>query len=129
MLDKIKIIAKDLVCVNIVTNQGGIPQYITETDFNAKLLAIKYFISQYTGISCYSYYCKSLEDSDPRRKPNPGMLQEAWDEWLGRDYTKEDCLMIGDASGKEGQFSDSDKKCAENFGIDYMDVENFINYE
>lgn len=35
-------------------------------------------------------------------------------------------LMNGDASGKEGQFSDSDKKTAENFGIDYLDVEDFI---
>ena len=35
--------------------------------------------------------------------------------------------MIGDASGKEGQFSDSDKKTAENFGIDYMDVDDFVN--
>ena len=34
--------------------------------------------------------------------------------------------MIGDASGKEGQFSDSDKKTAENFGIDYLDVEDFV---
>ena len=33
-----------------------------------------------------------------------------------------------DASGKEGQFSDSDKKTAENFGIDYMDVNDFVNY-
>lgn len=41
------------------------------------------------------------------------------------NLTKDDCLMIGDASGKEGQFSDSDKKTAENFGIDYMDVEDF----
>lgn len=39
---------------------------------------------------------------------------------------KDDCLMIGDASGKEGQFSDSDKKTAENFGIDYMDVGDFV---
>ena len=38
---------------------------------------------------------------------------------------KRNMLMIGDASGKEGQFSDSDKKCAENFGIDYMDVADF----
>ena len=48
------------------------------------------------------------------------------------NLTIDDCLMIGDASGKEGQFSDSDKKTAENFGIDYMDVEDFIkemNYE
>ena len=39
-------------------------------------------------------------------------------------------LMIGDASGKPGQFSDSDKKTAENFGIDYLDVEDFckINF-
>lgn len=43
------------------------------------------------------------------------------------DYIKQNSLMIGDASGKEGQFSDSDKKTAENFGIDYMDVEDFVN--
>lgn len=35
-------------------------------------------------------------------------------------------LMIGDASGKEGQFSDSDKKTAENFGCEYMDVNDFV---
>ena len=33
--------------------------------------------------------------------------------------------MIGDASGKKGQWSDTDKKTAENFGIDYMDVDDF----
>ena len=38
---------------------------------------------------------------------------------------KSEMLMIGDASGKPGQFSDSDKKTAENFGIDYLDVEDF----
>ena len=35
--------------------------------------------------------------------------------------------MIREASGLEGQFSDSDKKTAENFGIDYMDVSEFVN--
>ena len=35
-------------------------------------------------------------------------------------------MMIGDASGKEGQFSDSDKKTAENFGCEYMDVDDFV---
>ena len=43
------------------------------------------------------------------------------------DCIKPKSLMIGDASGKEGQFSDSDKKTAENFGIDYIDVDDFIN--
>lgn len=35
--------------------------------------------------------------------------------------------MISDASREEGQFSDCDKKTAENFSIDYMDVNNFVN--
>lgn len=34
--------------------------------------------------------------------------------------------MIGDASGNDGQFSDTDKKTAENFGIDYIDVDDFV---
>jgi hypothetical protein len=37
------------------------------------------------------------------------------------------CLMVGDASGLEGQFSDSDKMCAFNAGISYMDVSEFIS--
>lgn len=35
-------------------------------------------------------------------------------------------ITIGDASGKEGQWSDSDKKTAENFVCDYMDVDDFV---
>lgn len=40
--------------------------------------------------------------------------------------TNNSIMMIGDASGKEGQFSDSDKKTAENFGCEYMDVDDFV---
>ena len=47
----------------------------------------------------------------------------------GITIAKEDCLMIGDASGLEGQFSDSDLKTAENFGCDYLDVIEFTNME
>lgn len=36
-------------------------------------------------------------------------------------------IVNGFNSGTEGQFSDSDKKTAENFGIDYMDVSEFVN--
>ena len=42
------------------------------------------------------------------------------------EYIKQKSIIIGNASGKEGQFSDSDKKTAENFGIDYMDVNDFV---
>ena len=57
------------------------------------------------------------------------MLEELLGDYVGHyfDFNKQVMLMIGDASGKEWQFSDSDKKTAENFGIDYMDVEDFIN--
>lgn len=43
------------------------------------------------------------------------------------EHSKSSMIMIGDASGKPGDFSDSDKKCAENFGIDYLDIEDFLN--
>lgn len=53
-------------------------------------------------------------------------------EYMNNDEDEEEkivydtILMIGDASGKEGQFSDSDKKTAENFGCEYMDVDDFV---
>lgn len=57
------------------------------------------------------------------------MLEDLTELYIGDDldYIKSVSLMIGDASGKEGQFSDSDKKTAENFGIDYVDVDDFVN--
>lgn len=69
-------------------------------------------------------YCDSMNKTNHRRKPNAGML-----EWFVKGYKelqKSQILMIGDASGKPGDFSDSDKKCAENFGIDYIDVRDFL---
>lgn len=128
VLDKIKDMGKDLERVFIVSNQGGVPSYVSEWDLNAKINSIKCFVQAYCLVACSYDYCTSLNASDYRRKPNTGMLQYAWDGWISRyGITKEECLMIGDASGKEGQFSDSDKKCAENFGIDYLDVEDFLN--
>lgn len=35
-------------------------------------------------------------------------------------------LRIIPINPKEGQFSDSDKKTAENFGCEYMDVDDFV---
>lgn len=63
------------------------------------------------------------------RKPNVGMLNHLCENYVGDDfdYIKSVTLMIGDASGLEGQFSDSDKRTAENFGIDYFDVNEFVN--
>ena len=74
-------------------------------------------------------YCDTNNKSDPYRKPNTKMLETMLEDYVEDDvdYIKQKSLMIGDASGKKGQFSDSDKKTAENFCIDYMDVNDLVN--
>lgn len=105
-------------------------QSVISLNFSAKLNAIKIFVDEYIDTLVMSYYCASLDPSDENRKPNTGMLVKAvrdFEKFLGQsEFDKEKALMIGDASGKPGQFSDSDKNTAENFGIDYMDVEDFL---
>ena len=39
---------------------------------------------------------------------------------------KDSILFIGDTTDKKRDFSDSDTKCAENFGVDYRDVRDFV---
>lgn len=137
VLEKIKQM-KGLKYICVITNQGGIPQYITQDDFEAKLFGImgfirRYFLTYNENISFYVRYCTSMDKDCPNRKPNTGMIDSIMNDELRfcsdelRD--KSNMLMIGDASGKSGQFSDSDKKCAENFGIDYLDVDDFLKIE
>lgn len=113
----------------IVSNQGGIEKgFVDENNFHAKLEYIERAISEYCNCECCAMYCATNDKTDPYRKPNTGMLEDLLEICVGdnSDYIKQKSLMIGDASGKEGQFSDSDKKTAENFGIDYMDIKDFI---
>lgn len=128
VLYKIKIIKPEYILV--VSNQGGIERgFVNGANFNLKLNYICKSIEEYCNCSCYGTYCVSNNKSDQFRKPNVGMLEHLTELNVGDelDSIKQKSLMIGDASGKEGQFSDSDKKTAENFGIDYMDVEDFVN--
>lgn len=130
VLDKIIEKIPNLTYFFIVTNQGGIGKFTTEDDFQTKLFCIERFCDMYFRDRTKIYYCSdsdycaSLDKDCHARKPNTGMLEE-----LANDYGirfKKECIMIGDASGKPGDFSDSDKKCAENFGIDYIDVRDFL---
>ena len=140
VLDKIKCM-DELLYLVVVTNQGGIPQYVSKKDFEAKLYGIAHFIQAYLNkdsafmrdendVEVHYAYCSSMDKEHPCRKPNTGMLQNFMDVEFRfvtkRLIDKANMLMIGDASGKPGQFSDSDKKCAENFCIDYLDVEDFL---
>nr|DAD59115.1 MAG TPA: hypothetical protein [Bacteriophage sp.] len=130
VLDKIVEKLPNLEKFFIVTNQGGIGKFITKEDFDTKIISIFVFCGNYLRDRYYPRiiidnweYCDSMDKADPMRKPNTGMLEQLY----ACEKNKEECIMIGDASGKPGDFSDSDKKCAENFGIDYIDVRDFLN--
>ena len=127
VLDKIKEVKPEYLL--IVSNQGGIESgFISQSDFSTKIECICRTIREYCHCPCYAMYCVTNDKSDPYRKPNTGMLENLMESYIGDDfdYIKQKSLMIGDASGKEGQFSDSDKKTAENFGIDYIEVNDFV---
>ena len=128
VLDKIKEVKPEYLL--IVSNQGGIESgFVDDHDFRVKSECITSAIREDCNCKCYAMYCTTNNKSDSHRKPNVGMLESLLEKYVGDDfdYIKQKSLMIGDASGKEGQFSDSDKKTAENYCIDYMDVEEFVN--
>lgn len=114
----------------IVTNQGGIEKGLSSELFTyVKCKYVNNSIMDYCDIDTRFMYCGSNNKTHPMRKPNTGMLEKLFNNYKSWNagLSEKDCLMIGDASGLEGQFSDSDKKTAENFGIDYMDVSEFVN--
>lgn len=130
VLDAIKKLAPEYVF--IVSNQGGIEKgFVNVQNFESKIKYICNIINDYCQVlnrNIDYFYCSVNDKSNKDRKPNIGMLEYFYKEFIricDRIY-KQDCLMIGDASGLEGQFSDTDKKTAENFGIDYLDVNEFV---
>ena len=130
VLDAIKKLNPEYIL--IVSNQGGIERgFVDRGHFTTKLNYICKSIEEYCNCSCYGTYCTTNNKSYQFRKPNVGMLEHLTVLYVGDDFDniKPKSLMIGDASGKEGQFSDSDKKTAENFGIDYIDVDDFVKMD
>lgn len=130
VLDAIKELAPE--CVLIISNQEGIEKgVVNKRNFEFKMEYIIRSIREYAKVFTEYSYCPSTDENYAYRKPNVGMLNSLLHNlrtnWFrAENITKEDCLMIGDESGLDGQFSDSDKKTAENFGIDYMDVNEFV---
>lgn len=130
VLDKIKEI--NPICLLIVTNQGGIEKgFVNKRNFEFKMEYICRSIEEYTGVKVEYSYCTSNNKDNIYRKPNTGMIDSLIFRMIKKNIIRhgienDRILMIGDASGKEGQFSDSDKKCAENAGFDYLDVDDFI---
>lgn len=97
--------------VFIVSNQGCIDNgCVNKIHFNHKIDYICSAIKEYCNCYCEAVYYDTNDKFHNTQHRND-------------NYS---VLMIGDASGKEGLFSYIDKKTAENFGIDYMDVDNFV---
>lgn len=119
--------------IHIVTNQANIIRgIVNEERWNWKAEYICKCLHAYTGATVTYDYCPDNDKTNPDRKPNTGMFSSYLDLYkrmTGNNLDSEDCLMIGDASGKPGQFSDSDKKFAENCGIDYIDAADYIKQQ
>lgn len=122
------------VAIFIITNQGGIESgFVNQRNFDFKIRYLIYAIKEYLNYDCivdYIYCCTNNPNSI-YRKPNIGMVIKMLKRHKTRlsmngGYSITDYLMIGDASGLEGQFSDSDKKTAEKAGMNYLDVNEFI---
>lgn len=119
----------------ISLKQGGIEKgFVDKEMFEYKFDYISSALEDYTNISVYNFYCDNNDKDNINRKPNTGMIDQYMDyiKFINDNVDEENkiiydtIMMIGDASGKEGQFSDSDKKTAENFGCEYMDVDDFV---
>lgn len=134
------VVENDIEVVAICSNQGGVELgFVDFHDINAKIRYVGACIDDLVrhrrkemvdkkGVVCYVLICPENDKACPNRKPNPGMLEDIYymAGEAGFDFDKDQMLMVGDASGFVGQFSDSDRRCAENFGIDYMDVTDFV---
>lgn len=117
--EKYSVLILDLDGTLIETIQGNpFPKGVHERRFKAKILYVAatledYLKSKYNReVEVDVRYCPSNEPCD-MRKPYTGMLTNSF---VGL-VPKDSILFIGDAT---------DKKCAENFGVGYRDVRDFI---
>lgn len=130
VLDKIIEKMPNLEMFFIVSNQGGLKTITDKYLFKSKIYAIEnicrgYLSSRLDYLSFIDdLYCCSMDKNNTYRKPNTGMLEQLYNQY--KVESTNDCIMIGDASGKPGDFSNSDKRCASRFFIDYIDVRDFL---
>ena len=129
VLDSIKKLNPEYIF--IVTNQGGIEKgFVDSTNIESKIDYVCSVINDYCKIPGHKIgyrFCSTNNILNNERKPNTGMLEYFYELYIKKWYNNKNvCLMIGDASGIEGQFPDTDKKTAENFGIDYLDINEFV---
>jgi D-glycero-D-manno-heptose 1,7-bisphosphate phosphatase len=118
----------------ICTNQGGVAYgYQTEEDARTKvarvLAMLEFFWSRPFSVHiCFNHPAATVDlykYDDPRRKPNPGMLEEAI-KWHHHGHTGKDqlhdarplCVYVGDL--------ETDRQAATAAGVRYKDHEHFF---
>ena len=116
----------------IISNQGGVSLgYQTDEDVKYRIERTIRELSAFVNDDSIHYdyrYATSNDPADPMRKPNIGMIEHLLQfvETEDLDLLIDCSLMVGDASGKPGDWSDSDRRTAEKCGMDYMGIEDFI---
>lgn len=116
----------------IVSNQGGVSLgYQTDEDVKYRIERTIRELSAFVNDDSIHFdyrYATSNDPADPMRKPNPGMIYHLLQfvEAEDLDLLIDRSLMVGDASGKPGDWSDSDRRTAEICGMDYIDIEDFM---
>lgn len=122
---KIKMLAPNAVF--IVSNQGGIEAgHVNPTLFQHKFMYVLAALQEFLGLHTFvaGRFCPTQDPKFEGRKPNTAMLTIMLDEFeqIIKDYkfSKEECVYIGDT------LIDTERKTAENFGCDFVPVEDFL---
>lgn len=139
-IQAIKQLNADGYFVAIVSNQAGIPKYVSlETADRALQNLVIEFAAQGATIHYYDF----SESYDDMRKPNVGMailleqkLKQAFGEVTQID--RNHSFMVGDAAWKKGELrpdnrdgfnvSNSDRLFAENFKIEFKEPADFFGW-
>jgi D-glycero-D-manno-heptose 1,7-bisphosphate phosphatase len=107
---------RDDFCIGIASNQGGVEAgYLSTQDARGLLndMLIEIFGGQWP--ETHVYFCPSLDNSDPFRKPNPGMLKAI----LTKTKTNPvNALMVGDRK--------EDQEAAEAANIKFISADVFF---
>ena len=128
------------ILVVVVSNQGGIPKYIS---LETADLALKNLKLELPKEGARIDYFDFSENDDEDRKPKIGMghrLEKILKEKFGpqAQINKSKSFMVGDSAWKKGEtrpdgkpgsnFSNSDKRFAENYGIAFHEPADFFGW-
>lgn len=118
--DKLRRLREEGYFLAIVSNQGGVPEHTS-------LKAADHTL-HHTAQAVGAHYFDFAVDQGSDRKPGTGMATRL-ERRLGAKIDKEHSFMVGDAAYKEhGDFSDSDRKFAENLGIKFHEPHTFFGW-